>query len=231
MASFRQLHDWNLSPQQAVQLQNELRNRVLTSPLNREIELVAGADISFNKYSETVYAGIVVLNLTTMQTVETASVVTQAKFPYIPGLLSFRETPAILEAWQKLQYEPDVLILDGQGTAHPRRFGIACHVGLLLERPTVGCAKSVLVGQFDEPNSVRGAWSPMVHRGETVGAALCTKNNVSPVYVSPGHEIDLESSIALALRCDGGYRVPEPTRRAHLLVNEVRRAHGEQLPA
>lgn len=229
MASFQQLHDWNLTPQQAVQLQKDLSSRVLITPLEREVEFVAGADISFDKYSETIYAGIVVIRLSDLETVETASVVTQATFPYVPGLLSFRETPAILEVWQKLKHEPDVLILDGQGRAHPRRFGIACHVGLLIDRPTIGCAKSVLVGKFDEPAKERGAWSPMIHKNETVGVALRTKNKVNPVYVSPGHKIDLKSAVDLALRLDGGYRVPEATRRAHLLVNEVRLAHGENL--
>jgi len=146
----------------------------------------------------------------------------------VPGLLSFRETPSVLEAWAKLKTEPDALMLDGQGFAHPRRFGIACHVGLLIDRPTLGCAKSVLVGKFDEPKPERGAWTPMVDKGETVGAALRTKSKVQPVYVSPGHLIDLGGAVDLTLRCDGGYRQPEPTRRAHLLVNALRR--GERKP-
>lgn len=187
-----------------------------------EIETIAGCDISFNKYEETVYAGIVVLRLSDMQTIETAGVVSTAKFPYIPGLLSFREVPALLEAWQKLKIEPDAVMLDGQGIAHPRRFGIGAHFGLIVEKPTLGCAKSVLVGKFDEPAPERGAWSPMLHKGEIIGAALRTKNKVQPVYVSPGHLMNLESAIEIALRGDGGYRVPEPTRRAHLFVNELR---------
>jgi deoxyribonuclease V len=153
---------------------------------------------------------------------------TQTKFPYIPSLLSFREIPALLEAWEKLDNLPDVLICDGQGIAHPRRFGVACHAGILISRPTIGCAKSVLVGKFDEPEKARGNWAPMIHREEEIGAALRTKNNVAPVYVSPGHLIDLETSIEILLRCDGGYRIPEPTRQAHLFVNELRQGGGEE---
>lgn len=222
MARFQQLHDWNVTPQQAVALQNQWRGMLKLQAPGGEIETIAGCDISFNKYEETVYAGIVVLRLSDMQTIETAGVVSTAKFPYIPGLLSFREVPALLEAWQKLKIEPDAVMLDGQGIAHPRRFGIGAHFGLIVEKPTLGCAKSVLVGKFDEPAPERGAWSPMLHKGEIIGAALRTKNKVQPVYVSPGHLMNLESAIEIALRGDGGYRVPEPTRRAHLFVNELR---------
>lgn len=223
VAHYVQLHDWNVSPEEATVLQKEFRDRLRIQPLDRPIKTVAGADISFNKYSETVYAGIVVLQLPSLETIEEVTVVTTARFPYIPGFLSFREAPALLEAWGKLRIEPDVAVLDGQGIAHPRRMGIAAHLGLFLERPTVGCAKSVLTGRFDEPGQARGEWSPMTYRGETIGAALRTKNRVQPVYISPGHLIDLDDSIRLALACDGGYRIPEPTRRAHNLVNQVRR--------
>ncbi|HEX8234345.1 MAG TPA: deoxyribonuclease V [Abditibacteriaceae bacterium] len=222
MAQYQQLHDWDLSPREAIQMQQSLRKRVLIQPLDRQIETIAGCDISFNKYSTTLYAGIVVLRLSTLETIEEVSAVSETKFPYVPGLLSFREAPALLEAWAKLQTEPDVVMFDGQGLAHPRRLGIASHAGLLLHRPTIGCAKSVLVGKFDEPQVQRGSWRPMIDKGETVGAALRTKSKVQPVYISPGHLTNLDSAIDLALRCDGGYRVPEPTRRAHLLVNAIR---------
>jgi deoxyribonuclease V len=144
-------------------------------------------------------------------------------------LLSFRETPSVLEAWAKLKSEPDAVMFDGQGLAHPRRVGIACHVGLLIERPTLGCAKSVLVGKYEAPPTERGAWTPMIDRGETVGAAVRTKTGVQPIFVSPGHLIDLEGAIRLTLGCDGGYRQPEPTRLAHHLVNALRR--GERAPS
>ncbi|HEX8071892.1 MAG TPA: deoxyribonuclease V [Pyrinomonadaceae bacterium] len=230
MAEFKQLHDWNLSPREAVELQKQLRARVRLAPLDRKVETVAGADISFNKFSPVVYAGLVVLRLPTLEVVEEVGVVSETRFPYVPGLLSFRETPSVLEAWAKLKTEPDAVMFDGQGIAHPRRVGIASHVGLLIDRPTLGCAKSVLVGKYEEPGEARGSWTPLVDpkNNETVGAALRTKTRVQPIYVSPGHLIDLPGALELTLACDGGYRQPEPTRRAHLLVNALRR--GERTP-
>ena len=217
-------HPWPDTPEAAVVLQQQLRNQVRIQPLERPAETIAGCDISFNKFEETVYAGIVVLRLDTLETIAEATAITTTSFPYVPGLLSFREIPALLEAWEKLTLLPDVVVFDGHGIAHPRRLGIASHAGLLLNRPTLGCGKSVLVGRYEEPAPERGSWSPMLHRGEVIGAALRTKNKVNPVYVSPGHLIDLQTSIDLMLRCDGGYRIPETTRRAHNLVNNVRRA-------
>ena len=229
MAQYEQLHDWNLQPREAVELQKSLRQKVEITPLACPIKTIAGADISFNKFSDTVYAGVVVLQLPSLEVIEEAGVVSVAKFPYVPGLLSFREAPSVLEAWSKLKREPDAVMFDGQGIAHPRRVGIASHVGLLLKRPTLGCAKSVLVGRYEEPAAERGSWMPLVDKGEMVGAALRTKTGVQPIYVSPGHLIDLHSAIDLALACDGGYRQPEPTRRAHLLVNALRRGEGSSL--
>lgn len=223
MANFKQIHDWTLTPREAVALQKSLRERVRIEPLAGEVRTVAGADISFNKYSTTLYAGIVVLRLPDLEVVEEVGVVSETQFPYVPGLLSFRESPPILEAYAKLKHAPDAMMFDGQGLAHPRRVGIACHIGLLIERPTFGCAKSVLVGKYEEPEKERGSWTPLIDKGETVGAALRTKTNVSPIFVSPGHMIDLAGAIALTLQCDGGYRQPEPTRRAHNLVNALRR--------
>jgi deoxyribonuclease V len=227
MARYQSLHDWNVTPAEAVALQKQLRERVRIQSPTVPFGTIAGADISFNKFEETVYAGIVVLRLPTLEVLEEVGVVSRATFPYVPGLLSFREAPALLDAWAKLQTEPDVVVLDGQGIAHPRRLGIASHLGLVLDRPTFGCAKSVLTGKFGEPAPERGAWSPMVDRGETVGAALRTKNRTNPVYISPGHLLDLETAVALTRQTDGGYRIPEPTRRAHLLVNALRR--GERV--
>ncbi|MFN2598495.1 MAG: deoxyribonuclease V [Pyrinomonadaceae bacterium] len=225
MASYEKLHEWGMTPREAVGLQKSLRDRVRIAPLRKKIKTVAGTDISFNKFETTVYAGVVVLALPSLEVVEEVGVVSESKFPYVPGLLSFRETPSVLEAWEKLKTEPDAVMFDGQGIAHPRRVGIASHVGLLIGRPTFGCAKSVLVGKYEEPNEERGSWSPLVDpkNGETVGAALRTKTRVQPIYVSPGHMIDLEGAIKLTLACDGGYRQPEPTRRAHHLVNALRR--------
>jgi deoxyribonuclease V len=224
MAHYERIHDWELTPEQAVTLQKELRGRVQLRPLARAARTVAGADISFDLGSETVYAGVVVLALPGLELVEEAGVTSRARFPYVPGLLSFREAPALLEAWAQLRCEPDVVMLDGQGIAHPRRIGIASHLGLFLQRPTLGCAKSRLVGRFVEPGPERGDRSPMLDRGEQVGVALRSKRRTQPIYVSPGHLLDMEGAVELALACGGGYRVPEPTRRAHLFVNALRRA-------
>lgn len=238
---YKKLHAWDLTPTEAVELQKKLRAQVRVEPLSGDVRLVAGCDISFNKFSDIVYAGVVVLRLSDLEIVDRATAITRIKFPYIPGLLSFRETPALLEAWQNLNTSPDVVMLDGQGLAHPRRFGIACHFGLITERPTLGCAKTVLVGKYDEPGERAGSYSLMTHKGETIGAALRTKDRVAPVYISVGNKIDLPGAISLALRCVKGYagqsdslfesgpeskskyRIPEPTRQAHLLVNEIRR--------
>lgn len=239
---YKKLHDWNLTPTEAVELQKELRGQVHIEPLNRKVNLVAGCDISFNKFSDIVYAGIVVLRLPELDVIDSATVTTQISFPYIPGLLSFRETPALLQCWERLQTAPDVVMLDGQGLAHPRRFGIACHFGLLVGLPTFGCAKTVLRGKYEEPDEKAGSYSLMTDKGETVGAAVRTKDRVAPVYVSVGNRMDLPGAIKLALRCVKGYqandegktlfetskskskyRIPEPTRQAHLLVNELRR--------
>ena len=235
MARSRSLHSWTLSSSEAQALQTELRSQVQLNRLahgSAGIRTVAGCDISFNRDDETVYAAIVVISLPGLETVEEAGVVTRSTFPYVPGLLSFRETPPLLEAWAKLRREPDAVMLDGQGIAHPRRFGIASHLGLLLERPTWGCAKSVLVGRYAEPPLQRGAHTPLIDRDETVGAALRTREGVQPVFVSPGHLLDLEGALALTLQCSTGkLRLPEPTRRAHLFANALRRGEdrGGQL--
>ncbi|MCI0663904.1 MAG: deoxyribonuclease V [Acidobacteria bacterium] len=220
--STRFSHDWDLTPREAVKIQERMRSLVQIEPLVREIHTIAGADLSYNKYSKTIYTGIVVLSFPDLQIIESAGVRSSTKFPYVPGLLSFRETPSVLEAWEGLKTKPDLLMLDGQGFAHPRRFGLACHVGVILEVPTIGCAKSVLVGDFAELAPEAGSQSPLLDRGETVGIALRTKSRVAPVYVSIGHLIDLPSAVELVKRSVGRYRQPEPTRQAHLLVNRMR---------
>ena len=221
------LHRCDLSPREAIDLQKSLRGSLVLRPPAQGPQTVAGADISFDKDDPTVYAGIVVLRLPDLSVVEEATVITEATFPYVPGLLAFREAPAILAVWEKLRTTPDAVMFDGQGVAHPRRFGIAAHVGLWLDRPTWGCAKSLLCGKYAEPAPARGSRSALVDKGETIGAVLRTKDHTSPVFVSAGNHMDLETAVDLTLRCGGGYRVPEPTRRAHLLVNVLRRGAGQ----
>src|SRR5918997_7157189 len=166
MAEYEKLHDWDLQPREAVELQKRLRERVRVVPHGKRLRTIAGADISFNKFSPVVYAGLVVLSLPSLEVIEEVGVVSETKFPYVPGLLSFRETPSVLEAWAKLKTEPDAVMFDGQGLAHPRRVGIASHVGLLIDRPTLGCAKSVLVGKYEEPPIERGHWTELIDKGE-----------------------------------------------------------------
>lgn len=221
-------HDWHLSPAEAIALQQDLRSHVDLQPLQQPPRTIAGADISYNRFSDIIYAGIIVLDYTTQRPLCRSTVIGKMTFPYVPGLLSFRELPALMEAWQQLEERPDTIMLDGHGIAHPRRLGIATHFGLVSGCPSLGCGKSVLVGKFDPPPPVRGARSPMIHQGQTIGCALRTKDRVNPVYVSPGQGMSLEDAVSIALHCARGYRIPEPTRQAHLLVNELRR--GELSP-
>jgi len=227
----RRLHQWDLSPREAVALQRKLAPRVrLGSPRRNKIRLVAGADVSVKerggrgtaRRASELVAGVVVLALPGLETVEETVARAPASFPYVPGLLSFREAPVLLAAFAKLKTMPDAVLFDGQGIAHPRLFGIASHVGLFLDLPTVGVAKSILVGEHGRLRERRGARTAMRFKGRTVGAAVRTRDGVKPVYVSPGHLLDLGGAVGLVLDCGGGYRLPEPTRRAHLLVTRER---------
>jgi deoxyribonuclease V len=217
------LHSWDLKPVEAVALQRELASRVdARTPLGRW-EIVAGADVSYNRFSPILYAAVVVLRTADWTILETQETVGRASFPYIPGLLTFREAPILLELFSNLKTRPDAVILDGQGQAHPRRLGFASHVGLWLDVPCVGCAKSRLVGSYREPGKRPGSMSPLRDGNEVIGSIVRTKKGVKPVYVSVGNRIDLASAIRLVLHCCQGYRLPEPTRQAHLLVNALRR--------
>ncbi|MDP9347956.1 MAG: deoxyribonuclease V [Gemmatimonadota bacterium] len=221
-------HRWDVTPEEARRIQTELRERLLLEPPpGFAPRLLAGADISFERFADRGYAGVVVLDATTLEPVDQASAAVDLVFPYVPGYLSFRELPAIATAWERLERKPDVLVFDGQGTAHPRRFGVACHGGLLLDVPSVGCAKSLLVGRHGPLGEERGSTAELVHRGEVVGMAVRTRAGVKPLYVSPGHRMDLPTAVEIVLRAAPRYREPETTRRAHRLVNELRRAAGE----
>jgi deoxyribonuclease V len=213
---------WDVNPAEAVRIQKELRERIRLEPFLGEPRLVAGADVSFNRYSTKIYAGFVVLDYDSLEVVERTGAVVEVSFPYVPGLLSFREIPPLLEAWRQLRTEPDVYVFDGQGIAHPRRVGIATHMGLLLDKPAIGCAKSLLTGRFQAPDVEAGSSSPLIDRGEQVGVVYRTKRNTKPVFISPGHRMDIESAVRLLRPLVRGYRIPEPTRQAHLHVNELR---------
>jgi deoxyribonuclease V len=218
-------HPWNLPPAEALALQKELAARVvLEPPPGLVAHTVAGADISMDRGSDRGFGAIVTLDAGSLEVVSEASAEVQLRFPYIPGLLSFRELPVLAEVWEKMERAPDVVIFDGQGIAHPRRFGIACHGGLLFGVPSIGCAKSILVGRHGELGEERGSTAPLVHRGEVVGMAVRTRTGVTPVYVSPGNRMDLDTAVEIVLSVSPKYREPETTRHAHRRVNELRRA-------
>lgn len=216
------LHDWDVTPKEAVKIQEALRPLIRIEPFKKDIRLIGAADVSYNRFSSIFFAAFVVLEFPSLRVVASSDAVMDVKFPYVPGLLSFRELPVLLKAWEKLNKEPDVLVFDGQGIAHPRRMGIATHMGLVLDRPTIGCGKSLLTGHYEEPNLEPGSTSPLIDRGEQVGVALRTKTRAGPVFVSPGHRMDIESSVRILMSTVRGYRIPEPTRQAHNWVNQCR---------
>ncbi len=222
----RQLHEWDISPTAAVALQRELAGQLRLDRTLPEsaVRTIAGVDLSPpDSESGRVRGAVVVVAWPSLEVVEVSTAEGIADFPYVPGLLSFREAPILLEALAGLRTTPDVILVDGQGTAHPRRFGIACHLGLAIDVPTIGCAKSRLVGTHQQPEEGKGVWTPLSHHNETIGAVVRTRTGVRPIYVSPGNNINLESSVRWALACSPRYRVPVPTRLAH------RAAAGESL--
>lgn len=210
---YRQLHSWDVSPGEARNIQNRLRQLVIHTDELADVQTVAGVDIGIKENFAS--ASVVVLDFPGLEPIDGAIVESPVGFPYIPGLLSFRETPPLLKAFDQLKTEPDLLIADGQGLAHPRRFGLACHLGLILDTPAIGCAKSRLCGKHKEPDSQKGSHEYLWDKGEVIGAAVRTRRDTSVVYVSIGHRISLDSAIGLTLRCCKTFRLPETTRYAH----------------
>ena len=215
-------HSWNLTPKEASAIQTTLRDKVEICSLPEKIRLIAGAGIAFDAGSNLVYAVVMVLRFPELTLVERRSTIEKVTFPYIPGLLAFREGPPIVHAFQKLKNIPDVIMFDAHGLAHPRRFGLASHLGVLFDLPSIGVAKKVLVGSVDEMKKEQGNYSHLMEGQEEIGLALQTKDNVNPVYVSIGHRSDLVSSRKLVLACATEYRAPEPIRQAQLMVNSLR---------
>lgn len=209
------VHDWRLSPQEAIALQKQLAREVISDqPIDLAVlRLVAGVDVSVK--DDVSRAAVVVMTFPELVVLETVTAEMPTPFPYIPGLLSFREGPVLVQAFERLQRVPDAFLFDGMGTAHPRRIGIACQMGLWLQKPTVGCGKTHFVGAYEEPGSQRGAYSPLRDHGQVIGCVLRTRAGVKPVYISPGHLADLETSVALTMACTTRYRLPEPIRAAH----------------
>ncbi|MBL7161612.1 MAG: deoxyribonuclease V [Anaerolineales bacterium] len=217
----RRAHAWDLPPKSAIQLQEELRSRVISTPLADEsIQYVAGIDVGFPRRKEIARAAIVVMQYPSMELVDQGLAEAPVTMPYIPGLLSFREIPVILTALEEVTLMPDLLITDSQGIAHPRRFGLACHLGVLLDMPAIGCAKSILVGEHVPLPEERDSATNLADDGEIIGSVVRTRDGVKPVYVSIGHHVDLASAVRIILNCGGGYRLPEPTRWAHRLASQ-----------
>jgi len=219
----RHLHAWDVSSQEAIQIQKELRSQLDLTKLPRTIRHVAGADVSFSRISGRIWAGVVVFSFPELSRIEEKWIQDKVRFPYIPGLLSFRELPVLLKALKRLKTDPELILCDGQGIAHPRGLGLASHLGLLVDRATVGCAKSRLVGAFSEVGQQKGSYAPLWYKEQMVGAVLRTRRGVKPLFISPGNRITLDESVKIVLECCSKYRMPEPTRQAHLLVSGLRR--------
>jgi len=221
----RHLHPWDVSPAEAMRLQRELASRVIRrgAPRDADVRHIAGADVAFDKPNRRAVAAVVVLAYPSLETVECVVVESPVTFPYVPGLLSFRETPLLLEAFERVVQTPDLVMADGHGYAHPRRFGYACHLGLLLDLPAIGVAKSRLVGAHGAVAAGRGSRADLVDDGEVIGALVRTRERVKPVYVSVGHRIALAAAERWVLRCARWYRLPEPTRLADRLAGEAKR--------
>ena len=210
------LHEWQVSVPRAMDIQRELAARVSRVSDVAEVRYIAGVDISSSRAWSIATSAAVVLSYPEMKLVEMKVVQQQVTFPYVPGLLSFREAPLVLAACEQLAITPDLVLVDGQGYAHPRRMGLACHLGLLLDTPTIGCAKSRLCGQYEEPGNEPENYMELMDNGEVIGAAVRTRAGTKPVYVSIGHRVDLKAAIRWVLACCRGYRIPEPLRYAHL---------------
>jgi deoxyribonuclease V len=217
-----------IAPSEAKKLQKKLRNKIVLQELGTEVELVAGADISFNRGSDVMHAAIVVLRMSDLQPVARSLVSDETSFPYIPGLLAFRELPVLWKAWQQLQLKPDVLIMDGHGLAHPRRMGIATHFGIEIDWPTMGCAKNILTGSHDKLSTQKGTSVALMDEDEQVGFALRSRTNVNPVYISPGHKLSFEDTYTIAMQTLTKYKLPQTTRLAHEWANKLRKGEVDK---
>lgn len=214
------LHSWNVTPSQAVAIQEKLKELINLKPLRRDIKIIAGVDVSY--INNQAQATVVCLYFNSLEIIETKRATLEVKFPYIPGLLAFREGEVFLKAFDNLKNTPDVIIFDGQGIAHPRRVGIATHLGIYLNIPTIGCAKNKLIGTYKEPSNEKGAYSFLKDKEEIIGVVLRTKEATKPVFVSVGNKIDLDSATRITLACCNKYHLPEPLRQAHIISKETK---------
>jgi deoxyribonuclease V len=219
---------WNLSPRQAMRLQEQLRERLVLEDRSETIRTVAGADLAFDPATGVAFAGVIVYRFPELREIERRMARQRLRFPYVPGLLSFRESPILLAAFARLGTDPDLILIDGHGRAHPRLFGIACHIGVLFDKPTIGCAKSLLVGEYDEPSPKAGSASSLIFHDQPVGMVLRTREGVKPIFVSQGHGVSLRSALRLVRACVDGFRIPKPTREADHYVGELRREYQKR---
>ncbi|HET6226594.1 MAG TPA: deoxyribonuclease V [Bacteroidia bacterium] len=223
------LHYENLSIPEATQLQHYLREKINIDERDAlSIRTIGGADISLNLYSTTIYAGIILLSFPTLQPIAYSLVKAETRFPYVPGYLAFREVPALVQVWEQLEHKPDILVVDGHGVAHPRRLGIAAHFGAVTGQVSMGCAKNILCGKYQEPGLEKSSYSPILDKQEQIGYAFRSKSKTAPVYVSPGYGLGMKNSLAIIQQCLGKYRIPEPTRLAHELVNRFRKGELQE---
>jgi deoxyribonuclease V len=211
-------HSWNLTEAEAILLQQELATKVIQEDSFNEIDLIAGVDVAYQKNSNKLVAAVVILDADSLKIIETVTAEDYAQFPYIPGLFSFRELPPLIKAFAKLEHSPDLVVCDGQGYAHPRRFGLACHLGVVFDLPTIGCGKTRLLGEHQVPDRERGAIAPLYDNDEVIGSVLRTQNGINPIYVSIGHRIALATACSWILKLSPKYRLPETTRSADQLV-------------
>lgn len=222
-------HRWNLNEMEAIELQRKLSKKVITEDSLDPVHHVAGVDVAYSKNNDTLSAAIVVLESDSLKIVESVVIEDTVQFPYIPGLFSFRELPPIINAFEKIKTTPQLIVCDGQGLAHPRRFGLACHLGVIYDIPTIGCGKTKLSGTFTEPDQHRGAWSPLIDNCEIVGSVLRTQKNIKPIFVSIGHRISLMTACQWILKLSPKYRLPETTRQADQLVKKTLSIHNHSL--
>ncbi len=214
-------HAWQISEVEALQLQQELAAKVVSTDQFDDIKLVAGVDVAYAKEGDKLVAAVVILDANSLDVVETVTAEDKAQFPYIPGLFSFRELPPLIKAFAKLQNRPDLVVCDGQGYAHPRRFGLACHLGVIFDVPTIGCGKTRLLGEHQEPDITRGAVAPLIDNNEVIGNVLRTQTDINPIYVSIGHRISLSTACEWVLKLAPKYRLPQTTRMADQAVKVV----------
>ena len=215
------LHSWNVSVEEAIRIQEALRDRIILKKTFSEVRTIGGGDAAYSKNGKLLFAAIVVLSFPEMEIIDTATADGKTLFPYIPGLLSFREGPILIKTFQKLRLKPDMMIYDGQGIAHPRGIGLASHMGLWLDLPSIGCAKTPLLDEFTFPGRLKGSFEWIRREGKKVGAVLRTRDNIKPLFISPGHRIDLSTSNQLILESCKGFRFPEPLRKAHQLAERI----------